>query len=180
MIKPILFILFCYVIYTNGQTDEITLDFLKKSSQDIVIVKTKSILSYKKEGEHTYTDIIVEVTECINGSFKPGNSILLTYYGGEIDGITTLVLGSPSFKINEESILFLSKVNLYNSPRIFYNVVGGSFGKFNIRTLWGERNVYRDNYEVPLKITKGSYNSLFDENQPLRLPDFIQIIKGGE
>lgn len=180
MKKLILLILINCPFSIIAQTSEVTLDLLKKNSSDIIITKTKSIVSYRKETNRTYTDIVLEVTQGIKGSFRTGNSMVLTYYGGIIDGITTVVLGTPSFTKDEESILFLTKIYSDNSPRISYKVVSGIYGKFNIQASISGMKVYRDNYETPLKISKDSNDKLFDNNQSLSLQDFIQLIKSGE
>jgi hypothetical protein len=122
MKKLIFFYLITSTLSIIAQTEEVTLDLLKNNSSDIVITKTKSIVSYKKESNRTFTDVIVEVIESIKGKFEAGNSIALTHYGGEIDGITTLVLGTPSFTMDEESVLFLTKIYSKNSPIITYKL----------------------------------------------------------
>jgi len=121
-----LIILFCFS-QVVAQKPNVTLDELKNKSSDIVLAKTISLNCFKKNNR-TYTDIVIEVLDGIKGSLKAKDFVTMTYFGGTINGITTSVLdnNNPSFKVAEESVVFLNNKNDKTSPRIIYFVQNGA------------------------------------------------------
>jgi len=173
-----LYLIIIYSIAIQAQMNEITLDYLKNNSTNIIIAKTKSITTYKINNR-TFSDVKIEVLENIKGKLNTGNMLILKYIGGTIDGRTTLVLESPGFSENEESILFLTEHESKTSPRLYPKVLIGSSGKFNIikNENTKEKILLRDKSTLPLKISLNTTNKLFEDNIPVLLDDFIKLIK---
>jgi len=98
---------------------------LVRSSSDIVIGEVIGKRSYWNAGRtRIFTDVIVRVGESLKGA---GDTVTLTQLGGEVDGATLDVPGSPSFRRGEQALLFL-----WRDGRGRPQVNGLAQGKFEI------------------------------------------------
>lgn len=177
--KVLIFILlFLCSIIVHAQIKEVNLDLLKEESTDIIIAKVNKIDSYIRSKGRTYSDITLEIQQNIKGKLKSKDKITLTYYGGTVNGITTLVMESPGFLQEEESVFFLKEYVSKKSPRIYYKISLGKEGKFDISTdKMKEKIVCREKFTSPLKINSKTSQTLFENNHPMKLNDFIKLVK---
>ena len=135
-LKIILSAIFIGILFSNslkGQMIDLTLEELVKNSNHIVHCKLKKMDSYiNKDAKGIYTDIYFENINSVKGDIKKSENIRITIYGGTYNGITTYSPHYPSFNINEESILFLNKIESKIPEITKYAIYGSYFGKFDI------------------------------------------------
>lgn len=139
-----------------------TLKELCEKSSDIVIGTIKSMNSYTSDnGKHVYTDIDIAIEQKLKGQLSHNSMIKLTMYGGNIDGITTYVVGFPKFYPQMKSFYFLKEefveIDYLKGPQRVFNIVGLTQGKMDIIDNKGETIVLRDSV-FPLKMEEGSDN----------------------
>jgi hypothetical protein len=177
--------LFCMMIFIlrvelNASTlIELTLKDLCDNSSDIVIVNVVSIRSYLKEGEkRIFTRIEMQILDNLKGELNVSEKIILKVCGGSINGITTFVVGAPTFNVGDRSILFLSKTVLIDGNRTFL-VTGLSQGKFNIFTDSETKTdkVVRDQIDIPLRPEKNAVPLYITDKESLQLQDFLYHVK---
>jgi len=155
-----------------------TLEELTTNSSLIVKGKIISINCYEKEGGRFYSDISILVTEVIKGETEKERVLNLTYYGGTINGLTTFVLNFPVFCLNEESILFLNKIESKNSFKIKYKITGLNQGKFNLLNESTKVCVSRDHSMARgLLVKREDKEFKFRNNSSLSLSEFIGLIR---
>ena len=173
--------LFLCITAANSTTMvELSLKDMCQKSSHIVVARTISVNSYLKPGQQRiYTDIVLEVTEKIKGQLQNQESLKLTVYGGTIDGITTLVVGAPTFTVGKQSVLFLLEKKSARSGQNHFTVVGLSQGKFNIFTdnKTNTKKVVRDQLESPLRLEKDGNRLSLTNSQSITLTDFLNRIK---
>ncbi len=170
--------LFITSVYTSSQI-ELSLKELCDKSDNIIIARVISSQSYFVQNEkRIFTDISIQILETLKGGLKPFGNIKFTVLGGTVNGVTTLVLEAPIFRVGEESILFLSSVFLPNN-RKNYVVSGFSQGKFNIFTdqVPGVKKVKREQIQTPLKLERNVSPILLTNKDAIPLKDFISNIK---
>jgi hypothetical protein len=149
------------------------------NSSDIVIVNVVSIRSYLKEGEkRIFTRIEMQILDNLKGELNVSEKIILKVCGGSINGITTFVVGAPTFNVGDRSILFLSKTVLIDGNRTFL-VTGLSQGKFNIFTDSETKTdkVVRDQIDIPLRPEKNAVPLYITDKESLQLQDFLYHVK---
>ncbi len=182
-IKKSITIIILQILFVNQsitQNIELSLEQLCQNSKAVIIAETKSFYSYQSfDKKRVYTDITIEVKSSLKGDIKPNEKIKITYYGGTINGITTAVIGSPTFKKNQISILFLTEKKEFSPGYHFYRIVGDSQGKFNVNsTIIGERKtVKREQINMPLKLNDTSERVKMDADQNIEFDSFISLIK---
>ena len=83
-----------------------TLRELTLGSSDVVIGRVEGTQTRWSES-HTriLTDVTVSVSESLKGA--PGEHLVLTQLGGDLDGFRYAVPGSPMFRPGEEALLFV-------------------------------------------------------------------------
>lgn len=64
------------------------------------------------DGKLLVTDVSVRVERVLEGAAKPGESLVVTLLGGELDGLALDVPGEASLPLGKRSLLFL-----YRAPR---------------------------------------------------------------
>lgn len=133
-----------------------TLEELGNISESIILGRCVYVKSFYENGR-IYTYYTIEVTEVIKGK-KDIQEVNLRHLGGSADGISMQISGMPSFKEEEEVILFLKHKNKAG----FSIIAGGTQGKFTIYTINNTKFVY-ENIDWQIKKTK--------------LTDFIDKIK---
>lgn len=148
---------------------ELSLKELCKKSDAIVLIRVLSTQSFLVEKEkRIFTNIEIEIKKAYKGTLLPTDKLKFTVIGGTIAETTTFILGAPSFRIDEESILFLSTVLLASNQKN-YVVEGLSQGKFdvNIDPTSKMKVVTREKIETPLKLESDS--------SPIPLTDIVSI-----
>jgi hypothetical protein len=124
---------------TASQVLHQTLRDLTLGSSDIVVGRVEATSAHWNEG-HTriVTDVTVSVSESLKGA--PGERLVLTQLGGDVDGFRYAFAGSPRFQPGEEALLFV-----WRDARGRAQVNGLAQGKFDIRTdaATGARSVQR-------------------------------------
>ena len=176
----IIITIFLWVALLNATTMKIiTLDDLCRKSNEIIIARVTAKNSYWNEDkDRIYTDIYFKVEQNIKGRLKPLDQITMKYYGGSLDGVTTLVVGAPQFTVGEKSLLFLAEKQSDKTQQNFYVISGFSQGKFNI-TIDSEtkkEKVEREQKNIPLPLELNS-NSLFQNDlQPVFLKSFLNYV----
>jgi hypothetical protein len=99
---------------------------LVMSSSEIVIGRVDSTRSYWNAARtRILTEVTIRVEESIHGA--PAKRIVLTQLGGEVDGVRVTVPGCPTFRVGEESLLFV-----WRSPKGLAQVTGLAQGKFEV------------------------------------------------
>lgn len=182
--KKLLVISICSLFFISGAPNafagsqhELSLNELCQKSDDIVIVEVISSQSYMVTNR-IFTEINLQVVQSIKGKLNIFETITMTILGGTINGITTLVLDSPNFKLGEQSLLFLSKVTMSNN-KVNYLVTGMSQGKFNIffDAKTNIKKVNREQIAIALKTEKNTAPLLLTDVTAMPLTDFIIEIK---
>lgn len=164
---------------STAQQIEFSLKELSMNSSDIIIVRTISINSYSKlDQKRIFTDIQLEVSDKIKGQFQKQDQLKLKFYGGTVNGITTIVVGSPQFIVGEQSLLFLFKKQSARTGKDYFVIIGLSQGKFNIFTdgLTNEEKVVRDQINVPLQLEKNGKRLTLTNSQSIMLTNFLNYI----
>ena len=120
--------LFAFMPELYGQQKETEMRALTESSDLIVVGKvlnTKAEWGVDKKG--IYTDVTIEVDEYLKGQ-ESESTITVRHPGGEVGEVGELYTHMPSFKKEEEMVLFVKKNN-YDGK---YRVYDGANGKIEI------------------------------------------------
>jgi hypothetical protein len=164
--------------YTSTMT-KLSLQELCQSSDHIILAKTIACKSYYKTAyKRIYTDVTLEVIDTFKGRLQKQEQLTITVLGGTVDGITTLVVGGPQYKINEKSIFFLVEQLSQSLKQYYFATNGWSQGKFDIITdaQTNEEKVIRKNTMLPLLLeTNGDFLPIAD-SQSLGIAAFLQHI----
>lgn len=84
---------------------------LANNNEYIALGQVEKISSYwNKEGTFILTDVSVKVAEAIKGDI--GRSIIFTVLGGEVDGLSAIIVGGPQIEIGKQYLFFLKKQKL--------------------------------------------------------------------
>ena len=96
---------------------------------DVIVTGKVTQLSSSWNADNTriYTRASIQVDEYLKG-INNENSIIVTYPGGEVGDVGEMYSHMPTFRDNEEVLLFLKKDN--KTPD--YKVFNGENGKINI------------------------------------------------
>ena len=103
----------------------------KALSKGADVILTGKVAKQKSEWNADKTRILTHVTIEVDDYLKAANyqkDIVVTHLGGEVGSVGELYTHVPSFKNNEEVLLFLKKDNLNRA----YKVVDGEDGKWSI------------------------------------------------
>jgi hypothetical protein len=102
-------------------------------SREADIILTGKVLKqnciWNKNKTKIFTNVTVEVEECLKGNLNDEN-ILITHLGGEIGEIGEWYSHVPDFNNDEEVLLFLKK----DSKNNMYAVLNGEDGKLTLHT----------------------------------------------
>ena len=85
--------------------------------------------SWNENKTRIYTHATIQVEDYIKGN-NGGNSVTVTYPGGEVGDIGEMYSHMPKFENDEEVLLFLKKDSKYTS----FKVVNGEDGKISVTT----------------------------------------------
>lgn len=173
----ILSILFASLLGTNQR--ELSLKELCEKSDNILLTRVLSTKSFLVEKEkRIFTNIEIEIKKAYKGILLPTDKLKFTVIGGTIAGATTFMIGAPSFRIDEESILFLSTVFLASNQKN-YVVQGLSQGKFNVNIDPTSKTkvVTREKIETPLRLESDSSTIPLTAMNSISLTTFESLIK---
>lgn len=157
-----------------------TLEDLCTKSSDIIVARTVSVKCYvKPKTKRIYTDVELEVLDNLKGKLQKNNKIKLTLYGGTVDGVTTLVVGSPSFLEEKTSLLFLAEGKSPKAGPRRLRVKGLSQGKFNIfsDSETEKQMVVREQVSEKLRLDKDGNILELTNDKSMLLTDFLNQIK---
>lgn len=180
MKKCFYLISFFPIIITHSQSVELSLQELCDESSDIVIAKPVSYITFQSENyKHIHTNIKFKVIETIKGRFVAGDNFEMLVYGGELNGITKIVVDAPSYRIGEESLLFLRANRGKEILRIFFTVTGGVQGKYNIYIDKndGVKHVVRDQSEWQSPVNENVIEIQSKKNNQPTLNEMMGSIK---
>lgn len=173
-------LLFFTLIVVYSQSQELSLQELCSLSSDILITKPISYTTFQSENKkHIYTNIKFEVIDKVKGRFAKHDKFEMLVYGGTLNGITQFVVDAPSYKIGEESLLFLKENRSKQSIRIFFTVTGGVQGKYDIYIDKNSRVkhlVKELSYMLSSNIENGTDDLSNLSKQP-RLDDMVSSIR---
>jgi hypothetical protein len=122
-------ILVCGMYYTTyAQQMVVELQDLSFGADVIITGKvTQQSSSWNEDNTRIYTKATIEVEEYLKG-INNGNSITVTYLGGEVGDVGEMYSHMPRFVDNEEVLVFLKKDKM--SPD--YKVFNGENGKISV------------------------------------------------
>ncbi len=179
---PFFILLFaiCIIIsnVSQSQINDYTLEELTKKSSCIVLAKTDSLLSYWSEDrKRIYTNVKLKIETIIKGE-SISEEIIIRIFGGTINGISTSATGLPTFRKDEESILFLSYNYLSSLNKKSFYVIGGNQGKFDFVYNNNEKYLIRDNFNRYLFYNKNKKEIInLKENKKMNYDLFLSLIK---
>ena len=101
---------------------------LASSSDDVVRGTVTSVETrWGPSKRSLYTVVSFRVDESLKGSAAVGETLRVTFFGGEKDGIGVFYAGMPRFESGEAAVVFLRR-----QPDEFCSLVGLSLGKLEI------------------------------------------------
>lgn len=168
--KQVVKIFLLMIIYSTllaQTTSNVSLEDLCRRSTAVIHGKITNIKSFwNDEKNRIYTNVTIQVITDYSNIFAAKEIMLLTYYGGSIDGFTTFVEGDPNFVNNEESLLFLRKAHQKDLLKKNYYVLNGFNGKFDI---------YMDEHQEKMIRRHQTDSYLFSEENRTLIPITSQV-----
>ena len=117
-----------FLFYGLAQTSQFEIKQLSEKSDVIITGKvTQQNASWNESRTRIYTYATIQVDEYLKGG-NTGNSIVVSYPGGEVGDIGEFYTHTPKFVNNEEVLVFLKKDKAGSS----YKVVNGEEGKLTV------------------------------------------------
>jgi hypothetical protein len=124
------FIISGFLFYGLAQTSQSELKNLSQNADVIITGKvTQQNSNWNENRTRIYTQATIQVEEYLKGG-NTGNSIVVSYPGGEVGDVGELYSHMPKFEDNEEVLVFLKKDEKSTS----YKVLNGESGKINVIT----------------------------------------------
>ncbi|MGA9295544.1 MAG: hypothetical protein WBV81_23335 [Ignavibacteriaceae bacterium] len=125
----LMFCIFQFTLFAQISQKEISvLKSLSKGSDVIATGKvTKQKSSWNKNKTRIYTEATLQVDEYLKGN-NNGNTVTVTYPGGEVGSVGEIYSHMPKFVNNEDVLVFLKKDKVGKN----YKVFKGEDGKINI------------------------------------------------
>jgi hypothetical protein len=119
---------FCF-----GSLAQLSSSEIKVLSEKADVILTGKVAqqtsSWNENKSRIYTHATIQVEEYLKGN-NSGNTVTVTYPGGEVGDIGEMYSHMPSLENNEEVLLFLKK----DSKNTSFKVVNGEDGKISITT----------------------------------------------
>ncbi len=124
--KKLLLLVFlvCPIVSHATTVERLTLDDLVRKARKIVVGRVNGSRTYWS-GQVILTTYTIDVQETIKGTAS--RSIELTTIGGTIGEITLHVAGMPSFRNDENAVVFVESTGPVST------IVGLSQGKFSVK-----------------------------------------------
>ncbi len=127
---PLFLLLSGFLLTSMGQTIPAKLEDMSKGAELIVTGKvTDQRSSWNEDQTRIFTRVTVRVDEFLKGN-NGSYSVVVTHPGGEVGEVGELYTHIPTFKNDEEVLLFLKKSNVQNE----YTVFQGENGKIKVLT----------------------------------------------
>ncbi|MGE5456852.1 MAG: hypothetical protein ACM3RX_00700 [Methanococcaceae archaeon] len=113
---------------TFSQSAEYKLKALSDNADVIAVGNISSQVSgWNSDKSRIFTEATLKISEILKGD-NNGGKVVITYPGGEIDGVGEIYTHMPKFEKNEDVLVFLKKDNKG------YKVYDGEDGKIKIIT----------------------------------------------
>ena len=117
-----------FQITTIAQQSISEINVLSKGADIIIIGKVSEQKSrWNKDKTRIYTDVNIKVDEYLKGNTGQ-SEIIVTHLGGEVGEVGELYSHIPSFKTEEDVLLFVKKAKYDDA----YNVFQGEYGKISL------------------------------------------------
>lgn len=135
MKRIFLYLVFCLLLSgtflsSPGQTLSAELKDMSKGAELILTGKvTDQQSSWNEDHSRIFTRVTITVDEYIKGN-NVGSTVVVKHPGGEVGEVGELYTHIPTFKNDEEVLLFLEKSRTQNEYRVFQ----GENGKMKIMT----------------------------------------------
>lgn len=125
----LIFVIICgFYQYALPQTSQSEIKQLSEKSDVIITGKvTQQNASWNESKTRIYTYATIQVEEYLKGG-NTGNSIVVSYPGGEVGELGEMYTHTPKFANNEEVLVFLKKDKTGSN----YKVVNGEEGKLTV------------------------------------------------
>ncbi len=128
----LLFITFSiFQLTSSAQISQKEISMLKTLSNGADVIATGKVAklksSWNKDKTRIYTETTLHVDEYIKGNSN-GNTVTITYPGGEVGSVGELYTHMPRFENNEEVLVFLKK----EKNDAAYKVFEGEEGKIRV------------------------------------------------
>jgi hypothetical protein len=132
-------VVFGAAVATATTVQKFSLQELTQKSSAIVMAKVEDTYSRREvQGGEIYTYITLRVLEPVKG-MKGETSVTIRQIGGRVDNIESIVSGMPSFRKDEEVVLFLTARDVAGYPWVMgleqgkYSVVTDEKGRKSVR-----------------------------------------------
>jgi hypothetical protein len=110
----------------TGQTKAVQLDDLARKAEIVAVGRVSNLKSeWSPDRTHIVTRVTLSVEEYVKG--QDAATVTLTTLGGEVGEVGELYTHVPTFRQNEEVVVFLQK-----DREGQYRVSGGTQGKYTI------------------------------------------------
>ncbi len=111
-----------------AQSDLSGLKVMSEESDAIIVGKvTEQISNWNENKTKIYTQATIQVDEYLKG-INNGNSVVVTYLGGEVGDVGEMYSHMPRFEDKEEVLVFLKK----DEKSADYKVFNGENGKIKV------------------------------------------------
>jgi len=130
--------LFGAALATATTVQKVSLQDLTKKSAAIVMAKVEDTYGRREADGEIYTYITLRVLEPVKGP-KGETSVTIRQIGGRADNLESIVSGMPSFRKDEEVVLFLTERDKAGYPWVMglqqgkYTVVTDEKGRKSVR-----------------------------------------------
>ena len=119
-----------FLFYGLAQTSQSELKNLSQNADVIITGKvTQQNSNWNENRTRIYTQATIQVEEYLKGG-NTGNSIVVSYPGGEVGEVGELYSHMPRFSKDEEVLLFVKK----DKKDLAYKVLNGEDGKMTLYT----------------------------------------------
>lgn len=114
-------------VAANAQERPVERERLAKESDAIVVGKVKSMKSEWADSKQSriITRVTLAVNESLKGNERAGGTVTIETLGGEVGDVGELYTHVPTFRQNEDVVVFLSR-----DADGMYRVAGGTQGKY--------------------------------------------------
>jgi hypothetical protein len=125
---------------TGTTVQKFSLQDLTRKSSAIVMAKVEDSYAVREE---IYTYVTLRVTDSVKG-MKGETSVTIRQIGGRVDNLESIVPGMPSFRRDEEVVLFLTARDVAGYPWVMglqqgkYTVVTNERGGKSVRNELGD------------------------------------------
>lgn len=127
---------------TATTVQKFSLQDLTKKSEAIVMAKVEDAYAVREANGEVYTYVTLRVTDSVKG-MKGATTVTVRQLGGRVDNIESIVPGMPSFRKDEEVVLFLTARDGAGYPWVMglqqgkYTVVTDEKGNKSVRNELG-------------------------------------------